>query len=502
MQTKGTMKKLVATLLSTITVCSGVLGMVACGNGNTDNSSSSAPAINNSQVVNGNVDVVAYDGSEVTVTFYHTMGATLRAVLDKYIPKFNALYPNITIAHATQGDYPGVLEQISTELMADKAPSIAFCYPDHVAQYNNAKVVLPLDAWIESDLTVTNAKGETEQVGYTQAQLDDFVPAYYNEGTVYGDGVMYTLPFAKSSEVLYYNKTAFTQRGWEVPTTWDEMEALCKRMIEEENNSKLIPLGYDSEANWFITMTEQLKTPYTSAKKGEYYLFNNEKNWEFVKRFTDWYYEGYVITEETNGGSYSSDLFKRTDHTKTYTYMSIGSSAGASYQCPLKISDGVYPFEVGVAMIPQADATNKKVISQGPSLCLFKKANPQEMAAAWLFTKFLTSNVELQADYSIASGYTCAIQSVEQDPYYVQFLDTANGNSNLQASCVKLTTSQEYKDAFFISPAFNGSSTAREQVGLMVTNCLLNCAGKENTMDLIKAEFDKALKKCEYLDNN
>ena len=40
---------------------------------------------------------VAYDGSAVTVKFYNTMGTNLKTVLDRYIVKFNEMYPNITI---------------------------------------------------------------------------------------------------------------------------------------------------------------------------------------------------------------------------------------------------------------------------------------------------------------------------------------------------------------------------------------------------------------------
>ena len=71
---------------------------------------------------------------------------------------------------------------------------------------------------------------------------------------------MYTLPMSKSTEVLYYNKTFFDANGLTPPTTWDEMEALCNKIVEIDPYS--IPLGYDSENNWFITMTEQLKTPW------------------------------------------------------------------------------------------------------------------------------------------------------------------------------------------------------------------------------------------------
>ena len=37
-----------------------------------------------------------YDGSAVTIRFYHTMGSNLSTVLDKYIVEFNKIYPITT----------------------------------------------------------------------------------------------------------------------------------------------------------------------------------------------------------------------------------------------------------------------------------------------------------------------------------------------------------------------------------------------------------------------
>ena len=57
-----------------------------------------------------------YDGSAVTIKFYHTMGQSLRKVLDKHIAKFNEIYPNIKVDHSQVGGYDEVLNQINTEL--------------------------------------------------------------------------------------------------------------------------------------------------------------------------------------------------------------------------------------------------------------------------------------------------------------------------------------------------------------------------------------------------
>lgn len=431
------------------------------------------------------VPATGYDGSDVTITFYHTMGTNLSTVLDDYIVEFNKLYPNIHVSWEAIGSYDDVRDQISTQIFVGSQPNIAYCYPDHVALYNMAGAVATLDNLIDSKIETKRADGTTEPLGLTAEQKADFIEGYYNEGKQFGDGLMYTMPLSKSTEVLYYNKTFFDQNGIKVPTTWDEMEKVCAQIKAIDPNS--IPLGYDSEANWFITMCEQYNSPYTSANE-PHYLFNNEKNIEFVKMFRDWYQKGYLTTQKLYG-AYTSGLFTST--TGVTSYMSIGSSAGATYQRPAKGADGTYPFEVGIATIPQVSETNRKVISQGPSLCIFDKANPQEVVASWLFVKYLTTTIEFQAEFGMASGYVPVIKSVAQNEVYADFLASADGGDYVTALSAKVCLEQE--DAYYTSPAFNGSSTARDQVGALLPKCLTLTDDNQ-----IRKAFEEALDECEY----
>ena len=443
------------------------------------------------KVGNFEVPEVGYDGSEVTITFYHTMGSNLTDVLDPYIAEFNKLYPNIHVVHSKIGGYDDVRDQISTEITTGAQPNIAYCYPDHVALYNLAGSVITLDNLINSTIEVTRADGSKETLGLTKDQIADFIEGYYNEGKQFGDGLMYTLPLSKSTEVLYYNATFFAKHNLTPPTTWNEMEELCKKI--KEIDPKSIPLGYDSEANWFITMCEQYGSPYTSAS-GDHFLFDNETNREFVKKFREWYQKGYLTTQKIYG-AYTSGLFTSTNEVKSY--MSIGSSAGATHQRPTANADGSYPFDVGIATIPQVSETNKKVISQGPSLCIFKKANqnPQEVVASWLFVKYLTTTVEFQAEFSMASGYVPVIKSVSENETYKAFIDGANGGTNIAALSAKVCLEQE--EAYYTSPAFNGSSTARDQVGALLAKCLSADDGG-NVDEMIKKAFKEAIEECEY----
>ena len=501
------MKMRVFAFFMALVLCLGCLALVSCGElSSTEETTEGTTAANTdkapSETTEGKAENTTeppvtsteegYDGSAVTITFYHTMGSNLRDVLDAYIVEFNKLYPNITINHTQVGGYDDVREQIATEITVGNQPNVAYCYPDHVAMYNISKAVYPLDSLIDSMAVVTRADGTEEIMGLSQKQINDFIPGYYNEGKQFGDGKMYTLPLSKSTEVLYYNATFFAEHGLTPPTTWDEMEELCAKI--KEIDPDCIPLGYDSESNWFITMCEQLGTPYTSAT-GEHFLFNTAENRDFVKEFRTWFEKGYVTTQEIYG-AYTSGLFVAT--TGQRSYMSIGSSAGATHQRPTKDNSGNYPFEVGITTIPQVNPEEPKVISQGPSLCIFDKADKQEVYASWLFVKFLTTNVDFQAEFSMASGYVPVLKSVGQNEVYkTQFLDKANGGDYISALSAKVCLEQV--DAYYTSPAFNGSSVARDEVGKLIQNCFAAEATDATVDEIIKKLFEEAVEKCKYL---
>lgn len=497
-------KRILSTILAVLMLLGAVM-MTACSNGTpandekepevTDNIGDKASESKDAEAVKavGNFEVPegGYDGSEVTIKFYNTMGTKYTDMMTHYIEEFNKLYPNIHVECTSVGSYDDVRDQISTEITVGNQPNLAYCYPDHVALYNLAGAVATLDSLIDSQIEVKRADGTTEILGLTEEQKNDFIAGYYNEGRQFGDDLMYSMPFSKSTEVLYYNKTFFEENGLTVPTTWDEMKEVCAKIKAIDPNS--IPLGYDSESNWFITMCEQYGSPYTSAT-GDHFLFNNETNRNFVKMFREWYQAGYLTTQKLYG-AYTSGLFTVQEEGKTRSYMSIGSSAGATYQRPAKGEDGKYPFEVGIATIPRVSADNKRVISQGPSVCIFKKSNPQEVVASWLFLKFLTTSVDFQAEFSMASGYVPVLKSVATNEAYAAFMAQADGGDFISALSAKVCLEQE--DAYYTSPAFNGSSTARDQVGSLLTTCLTKDDGGD-VDKMIQQAFEDAVSECEY----
>ncbi len=417
-------------------------------------------------------DAVVYDGGEVSIFFAHTMGEKQREVLDKYVKIFNTLYPNITVNHISTSGYDDVRDHVDGWVLSGEKCNLAYCRSDNIAKYRDAGLVASLDGFINSPA-----------VGLGEEERANFIGNLLDEGSSFGDGEMYMMPFTENTDLLYYNKTFFDEHNISVPTTWDEMEQVCARILEIDPDS--IPLGVDSESRWFINMCAQLDSPYTSAT-GEHYLFDNQINRAFVERFARWREMGYV-TSKGIYGAYTSGLFVFAD-----CYMSIGSLSDARHYCPDKV-DGEYSFDVGAAPIPQTDTESPKVMTYGTSLCMLNSDDPREMAATWLFIKFLTTNADFQAEFAIAEKAMPVIKSATDTLVFKEYLSTADHTENLPALAQGVCI--EVRDAFFTPPAFEGSTTAEEKITLLMIACLKNSEAEELDI-LIKREFEKAISEC------
>jgi multiple sugar transport system substrate-binding protein len=325
--------------------------------------------------------------------------------------------------------------------------------------------------------------------GFTAEELADFVPGYYAQGlaTNYADYYSYgfnensvlTLPFVKSTEVLFYNEDALNELGVSVPETWDELWEICSLAKEKWPNS--IPLGYDSEANWFITMCQQNGWDYTSTQE-PYYLFNNGDTQAWLNDLKGYYEQGLFTTSQIYGG-YSSNLF--VNGAEYGSIFSIGSSAGARYQDPYgKFNWGVAPIPGS----PQEDGTiNNSVISQGPSLVMFSpndtNASEKELMT-WLFVEELMEP-EFQAEFAMLSGYNSCKKSTVDIDEYKAFLESDS------IVAVTACVAAEMSDRYFYSPVFVGSDIARDEVGMAFIYAITGSKTPQQALE-------DALKKCWY----
>ena len=405
-----------------------------------------------------------------TIVFYSTQGDALQKVTQNAIDAFEAKYPGWKIKHTQVGGYDDVRDKIVSDLSGGLQPDLAYCYADHVAQYMQTNRVLDMAEFIKMGSTTVKVGEDYKEskevvIGYSEAEIADFVPGYYQEGfapnfanyTTYGfnENSIITLPFVKSTELLYYNADALEAMGLSVATTWDELWE--QAAVIRTKYPTAIPLGYDSEANWFITMCEQNGWGYTQAQD-PHFLFNNDNTKAWLAELAEYYDKGYFTTQ-SDYGSYTSGLFvKGVEGGAIYC---IGSSGGASHQA----TDN---FKWGVARIPSSTnvpegVNGSAVISQGPSLVMFKNdrcTNPDEKKLmTFLFVKELLDPT-FQAAFSIQAGYNPCRQSTYNVPAYEEHLSDKKSITSVACQIAKTMTND-----FYTSPAFIGSSEARTQVG-------------------------------------
>ena len=145
-------------------------------------------------------------------------------------------------------------------------------------------------------------------------------------------------------------------------------------------------------------------------------------------------------------------------------------------------------FEVLVTTIPQVDKTNPQVISQGPSLCLFNKEDPQEVLASWLFMQYLLTN-EVQISYAQTEGYSPVTTKAIESTEFQAFLNSEEIYDVQKAAILNV---MEYKDKTFTTPAFVGSADVREQVGRIIDSA---SQSKKKEID-VYALFKTAMNNC------
>ena len=431
------------------------------------------------------------------ITFWHTMGQENQATLNNIIEKFNKQegHADIKIKHSSQGGYEDIYNKLIKAIPAKTTPVMAFCYPDHVADYINAGAVVNLDDLIKETYTSTG-KDKSAADYNVEDDVNDFITPFLKEGQEYAKEGTYSMPFSKSTEVMFYNASYLKKNGFVdkdgkaiVPTKWEneadptDLTALINlcRAIKAKDPS-ITPLGYDSDDNLFITMCKQLNIPYTSIKDGKgSFDFDNPQSRAMVEKVKGWYDEGLIKTKGTiEGNSYTSTLF-----TKQKLIFSIGSTGGTKYNKPAQDADGNFEFAAEVAPVP--GQLTKNCISQGPSICFFKNAkiSEEQTKTAFEFYKFLT-NPENSAAYSILTGYEPVRSSSYETDIYKAHL-----NAEVQTIFTKVANiTTTLQDDYFTSPAFKGSATARIQAGGILTQYLLG------TKTLDKAYSD-AMTNCQ-----
>ena len=433
---------------------------------------------------------------ELTFWLKNDSNSAQVAIYQKAMDDFTALYPNVTFKVKKYTDYGEIYNDVITNIATKTTPNVCISYPDHIATYlTGADTMVSLDELMADE---KYGLGGSE-LRFDSPKTEEIVPRFLEEGVL--QGRQYALPFMRSTEALYINKDMVEKLGYSLPEVctwdfiWEVSEAAMKKNEDGTfavNGQKvLIPFIYKSTDNMMIQMLRQLGAGY-STDDGKILLFNDDTA-SLIKEIA------------VHGETRSFSTFKISSYPGNYLnagqcIFAVDSTAGATWMghdahnqdIP---KDQMVEFEIAVQPVPQFDTENRQMISQGPSVCIFNKSDPQEVLASWLFAQFLLTN-DVQIAYSQTEGYVPVTLKAQQSAAYQDYLSRA-GEDNDMYYRVKIEAAElllDNVDDTFVTPVFNGSASLRNAAGTLVEEAVKNGYRKKVTDDaFITSLYDKTI---------
>ena len=414
------------------------------------------------------------ENKKIELTFWakNDTNVTQSRIYEKAAADFHELYPNVTVNIRLYTDYGKIYNDVITNISTGTTPNICITYPDHIATYLTGKdTVVNLNDLMEDDEYGLNGS----RLKFDGPSKEEIIPEFLNECRIAGS--YYALPFMRSTEACYINKTYVEKMGYKIPEvlTWDFVWEVSEAATEKNadgtyvvNGQKtMIPFIYKSTDNMMISMLKQKNAGY-SDQEGNILIFNDDTK-EIL----------YTIAEHAGTRAFST--FKISSYPGNFLnagqcLFAIDSTAGASWmgsKAPLSdiSEDKIVDFETIVMPIPQFDTSNPQMISQGPSVCIFNKEDPDTVLASWLFAQFLLTN-ETQIAYAQTEGYIPVTSKAGNSTEYQDYLNKCGTDNDLYYD-VKINAAKMLlanTDNTFVTPVFNGSASLRDAAGQMIEN--------------------------------
>lgn len=407
---------------------------------------------------------------EITFWAKNDTNKSQTAIYQQAIDSFETQFPNIKVNLRLYTDYGKIYNDVITNIATNTTPNVCITYPDHIATYSTGtNLVVPLEHLIEDEKFGLSGS----EIPFDSPSKEEIIPKFLEECTF--DGHIYALPYMRSTEACYVNKTFVEALGYTLPDVltwdfvWDVSEAAMKKDADGNfliNGQKvMIPFIYKSTDNMMIQMLKQKNAGY-SSDTGEILLFH-----ETTKELLE------TIAKHAKTGAFST--FKISSYPANFLnagqcIFAVDSTAGATWMgthaplCDIS-EDKIVDFETAVMTVPQFDPQNPKMISQGPSVCVFNKADPQEVLASWMFAQYLLTN-EVQIPYSMTEGYVPVVQTAQNSPEYQDYLSKSGADQEqhyeVKIQAVQMLLSQI--DQTFVTPVFNGSPSLRDAAGYLI----------------------------------
>ena len=259
-------------------------------------------------------------GDPTILTLWHNYGGQLKEAMDSLIDEFNdtvgaekGIAISVTSISGSAAIHEKLTMAANEEPGAPRLPDITIAYPKTALLLAEKGMLAELDPL------------------FSPAELAAYIPQYLEEGRLNGEN-LYVFPTAKSTEVLFLNRTAFDRFAHETGVTIEDLETFegigkTAALYYEWTDSRTPDIDHDGKAffmsdslfNYALVGCRQLGAELIDQGA----LTLNLDSPQYA-RFWASYFKHAVLGQAAIYSGYATDLFKTGE-----VICSTGSSAGA-----------------------------------------------------------------------------------------------------------------------------------------------------------------------------
>lgn len=318
-------------------------------------------------------------GTKTKVSFWHAMGSSNGDRLNELVDRFNKSQDKIEVVATNQGSYEEEAAKLQTAIAGNNAPDIAQVERGFIEPFATNGILADMNPYLK-------AAGMTK---------DDFVQGLMGYSFYNNDGKMYSIPFSRSTPILYYNKDAFKEVGLDpekAPKTWDELKDYAKKLTKKKDG-KTVRYGVTWPiATWYFKANvAQIGGRTISEDKKTIGFYEDGTGLKVLKMWLDLRDSGYFkVTPVKDGANIARQSFINGESAMFQESTSLIGTL--SSKCN---------FSLGVAMLPGKD--KQAMPTGGANLAIIEKSKNKD--AAWTFINWIINDEKGGLQFALDTGY-------------------------------------------------------------------------------------------------
>ncbi|MEG0370840.1 MAG: ABC transporter substrate-binding protein [Clostridium sp.] len=334
----------------------------------------------------------------VTIEFWHAMNGENEVALKEITEDFNKKNEKVKVNLVYQGHYKELFSKLDGGSKANNLPAITMIYPNRLTAYIMNDLVEDLDPYVQN-----------EKIGFDKETWAD-IPEFLRDNGIW-NGKRYSLPFNKSTYLLFYNEDLLKQKGVKPPTNWEELKTASEKLTFKNGDKNVYGLALNQSVGIDSSFwVEQAGGHLINEEKDEI-LFNSKEGIKAYDFLTGMIKKGNakIAGEE----KYMTGPFGRGE-----AAMGISSTSSLPDIDKICKEKGI---NYKAVVLPKGE--KKAALFSGTDVAIFNTNSPDKKLAAFQYIKFFMEK-ESQLKWGEKSGYLPLRKSLIDSTEFKNFIET------------------------------------------------------------------------------